>query len=82
MSNIVDNVLGVIKQVTPLIGSLTGSPLLGLALKIGQDALQLGRDVKANHQVTDQAELDARLAELEATISANVDETAASLRGG
>lgn len=80
MSDIVNNALAIIKNAAPLIAGLTGSPLIGIAVKIGEEALELGKQIKANHQVENQDELDARLAELEAAVSAHVDSTAASLQ--
>ena len=79
MSNVLENILAMGKEVAPLIEKLAGTTLIGTAIQIGQGVIELANQYKANHAVEDQGELDAMLAEVEARVSAHADNTIASL---
>lgn len=79
MSNILKSILAMAEQAEPLIGSLVGTPLLGLGIKAAQGVLDLGHKYKEIHGSDDEGALDARLDALQARVNAHADDTIASL---
>lgn len=80
MNQTIQNILDIAKKLVPVIGSLAGSPLIGIAVSTGQEVLKLMDGFKAAGHATAE-ELDSTRAELEAAVNAHVDSTIGNLRG-
>ncbi len=75
MEETIQSILALARQIAPIIGGLTGTPYVALAIKAGEAVVDLIDDVKTTAGSDNQQELQAARDEIVARVNAHADRT-------